>query len=396
VPNSPRTLTHLNGCTAEEFVAAVGPIFEHSPWIAAAVVPLRPFASREALHAALCEVVRAAGEERQLALIRAHPDLVGREVKARTGLTAESSREQAAAGLMDLTPDDIARFDRYNTAYKARFGFPFVICARRIDRSRSSLDPDVRKGVHGGTVELDGGRLRLRVLLDRSMLEAYVNGTNSITSRVYPTRKDAAGLRLSAEGGSSRVVELDVWRMNGAYDTPVAPAVYDPPRPTDVDALPNHDFATGDLTGWTVVSGTTFSDANVTTRSDWGWGGPFYQADTGSDGGHHLWGFNPDAGGDDATGVLRSATVVLGGDGLVDLLVSGGNDPDRLYAAAVRASDGKILAKATGRGGEQYRRVVFDLADHIGEQIYIEIVDKATGGWGHINVDDVNVPVRRR
>jgi 2-oxo-4-hydroxy-4-carboxy-5-ureidoimidazoline decarboxylase len=128
----PITLTHLNACPAGEFVAAVGPIFEHSPWIAAAAADGRPFASREALHAALCDVVRAAGEERQLALIRAHPDLVGREVRQQTErLTAESSREQAAAGLMDLAPDDIARFDRYNTAYKARFGFPFVICARQ-------------------------------------------------------------------------------------------------------------------------------------------------------------------------------------------------------------------------------------------------------------------------
>jgi OHCU decarboxylase len=126
------TLPHLNACPADEFVAAVGPIFEHSPWIAAAVVSERPVASREALHAALCDVVRTAGEERQLALIRAHPDLVGREVRRQSErLTAESSREQAAAGLMDLAADDIARFDRYNTAYKARFGFPFVICARQ-------------------------------------------------------------------------------------------------------------------------------------------------------------------------------------------------------------------------------------------------------------------------
>ncbi|WP_171987472.1 GH32 C-terminal domain-containing protein [Streptomyces sp. M1013] len=265
-----------------------------------------------------------------------------------------------------------------------------------IDRGRSSLDPDVRKGVHGGNVALDGGRLALRVLLDRSMLEAYVDGTHSITSRVYPTREDATGLRLTSEGGSARVVSLDVWRMNGAYDPPAVPAAYDPPRPADVDALPNHDFATGDLTGWTVVSGTTFGDANVTTRTDWGWGGPFYQAETEDDpAGHHLWGFNPSAGGDGATGVLRSTTVVLGGDGVIDLLVSGGNDPDRLYAAAVRADDGKVLAKATGRSTEQYRRVVFDLSAHIGDRIYIEVVDRADGGWGHINVADVNVPVRR-
>jgi 2-oxo-4-hydroxy-4-carboxy-5-ureidoimidazoline decarboxylase len=127
----PITLTRLNACSAEEFVSAVGRIFEHSPWIAAAVEPQRPFTSREALHAALCDVVRASGEERQIALIRAHPDLVGREVRRHGGLTAESTREQTAAGLMDLSAEDIARFDRYNTAYTARFGFPFVICARQ-------------------------------------------------------------------------------------------------------------------------------------------------------------------------------------------------------------------------------------------------------------------------
>ena len=120
------TLAHLNGCTPDEFVAMVGPVFERSPWIAAAVVSRRPFASREALHAARCDTVRVAGAEPQLALIRAHPDLVGRAV-----LTAESQREQAAAGLIDLTAEDIARFDRYNSAYMARFGFPFVICARQ-------------------------------------------------------------------------------------------------------------------------------------------------------------------------------------------------------------------------------------------------------------------------
>jgi 2-oxo-4-hydroxy-4-carboxy-5-ureidoimidazoline decarboxylase len=120
------TLAHLNGCPRDEFVAMVGPVFERSPWIAAAVVARRPFASREALHAAMCDTVRTAAIEQQLALIRAHPDLVGRAV-----LTAESQREQAAAGLIDLTPEDIARFDRYNSAYMARFGFPFVICARQ-------------------------------------------------------------------------------------------------------------------------------------------------------------------------------------------------------------------------------------------------------------------------
>jgi 2-oxo-4-hydroxy-4-carboxy-5-ureidoimidazoline decarboxylase len=120
------TLEQLNACPPDEFIAIVGPVFERSPWIAAAVVSRRPFASREALHAAMCDTVTTASTEQQLALIRAHPDLVGRVV-----LTAESAREQAAAGLTGLTPEDIERFDRYNSAYMARFGFPFVICARR-------------------------------------------------------------------------------------------------------------------------------------------------------------------------------------------------------------------------------------------------------------------------
>lgn len=120
------TLDHLNACPGEEFVSLVGPTFEHSPWIAAAVVDRRPFTSRDHLHQALCGVVTAAGEPRQIALIRAHPDLAGR-----AALSPESSREQAGAGLADLRADEIAQFDRYNTAYKARFGFPFVICARK-------------------------------------------------------------------------------------------------------------------------------------------------------------------------------------------------------------------------------------------------------------------------
>ena len=103
----------------------IGPVFEHSPWIAERVGGQRPFESVEALHAALCGVVRSADAEAQLALIREHPDLVGRAV-----LTAESQGEQIAAGLMNLSPDEAALFDRYNREYRARFGFPFVICAR--------------------------------------------------------------------------------------------------------------------------------------------------------------------------------------------------------------------------------------------------------------------------
>ncbi|HYE59229.1 MAG TPA: 2-oxo-4-hydroxy-4-carboxy-5-ureidoimidazoline decarboxylase [Rhodothermales bacterium] len=125
----PVTLDDLNALDRDAFVAVVGPVFEHSPWIAARTWPARPFASREALHAALCGTVEAASREEQLGLIRAHPDLVGRAARAGT-LTAASTREQAGAGLGALSPEEVTLFDLYNAAYHARFGFPFVICAR--------------------------------------------------------------------------------------------------------------------------------------------------------------------------------------------------------------------------------------------------------------------------
>jgi OHCU decarboxylase len=142
------TIEQLNGCAPDQFVAFVGPVFERSPWIAAAAEPRRPFASRDALHAALCDIVTAASAEQQVTLIRAHPDLVGRMV-----LTAESVREQAAAGLTDLTAEDIARFDRYNSAYMARFGFPFVICARK-NKKEAILRAFPERLAHGRDEEM--------------------------------------------------------------------------------------------------------------------------------------------------------------------------------------------------------------------------------------------------
>ena len=122
-------IDHLNDLDEDGFVAVVGFAFEHSPWIARRAAAARPFADREALHRALVAVVRAASESERVALIAAHPDLAGRV--AREGrLTAASRGEQAAAGLDTLTPVEIVRFSRDNAAYRRRFGFPFVICAR--------------------------------------------------------------------------------------------------------------------------------------------------------------------------------------------------------------------------------------------------------------------------
>ncbi len=123
------SLVDLNQARRSAFVAALGHLFEHSPWVAEETWTKRPFASAEALHAALCATMRAAPRDRQLALIRAHPDLAGRLARQKQ-LTAESTREQASAGLDRLTDAELAEFTRNNDAYKAKFGFPFIICAR--------------------------------------------------------------------------------------------------------------------------------------------------------------------------------------------------------------------------------------------------------------------------
>jgi 2-oxo-4-hydroxy-4-carboxy-5-ureidoimidazoline decarboxylase len=122
-------LEELNTSGREDFTRALGHLFEHSPWVAAETWSRRPFRDAEALHAALCATMRDASRERQLALIRAHPDLAGRLAQQQK-LTAESTREQASAGLNRLEAAELQRFQQLNDAYRVKFGFPFIICAR--------------------------------------------------------------------------------------------------------------------------------------------------------------------------------------------------------------------------------------------------------------------------
>jgi OHCU decarboxylase len=123
------TLATLNELGQPDFIRIIGPVFEHSPWIAKSTWPQRPFADLEILHRALCTTVEHSGETEQLALIGAHPDLVGRAALAGT-LTRESTGEQASAGLNALSPAEVALFQKQNAAYQNQFGFPFVICVR--------------------------------------------------------------------------------------------------------------------------------------------------------------------------------------------------------------------------------------------------------------------------
>lgn len=128
----PFTLDRLNALPADGFVSAVGDVFEHAPWVAAAAAGGRPFPTVTALHTAMLDAVMAASAADQLAFIRAHPEL-GSKVK-RVDITADSQAEQGSLGLDRLSDEEFARFSRLNAAYRDKFGFPFIICVRRHTR----------------------------------------------------------------------------------------------------------------------------------------------------------------------------------------------------------------------------------------------------------------------
>jgi OHCU decarboxylase len=113
----------------DRFVALFGDVFEHAPWVAEAAYEAGPFASQGALHEAMVDAMRRAPRERQLALIRAHPDLAGRAAIA-GALTASSSAEQASAGLDQCTPAEFERFRDLNAKYKQKFHFPFILAVK--------------------------------------------------------------------------------------------------------------------------------------------------------------------------------------------------------------------------------------------------------------------------
>jgi 2-oxo-4-hydroxy-4-carboxy-5-ureidoimidazoline decarboxylase len=143
------TLDEINHLDREAFTVRLGGLAEDSPWVAYSAWESRPFASALELVAAFRAAIVRCDDEHKLELLRAHPDLVGRAAIAGE-LTAESTREQASAGLTAMTPEEYAIFRARNEAYRDRFGFPFVICARENDRAsilaayveRLGHDPD--------------------------------------------------------------------------------------------------------------------------------------------------------------------------------------------------------------------------------------------------------------
>jgi 2-oxo-4-hydroxy-4-carboxy-5-ureidoimidazoline decarboxylase len=127
--NTKYAIQDVNQMDESTFASVFGSVYEHSPWVAEAAWQVRPFPSLDALHASMDSIVFAAGQSRQMTLIKAHPELAGR--LALSGqLTAESRSEQAQAGLTSLPENLTKQMLELNSSYQKKFGFPFIICAR--------------------------------------------------------------------------------------------------------------------------------------------------------------------------------------------------------------------------------------------------------------------------
>ena len=132
------TLDRLSASDRAAFVAAVGDVFEHAPWVAERAYAARPFATVAEVHRAMMRALRCAPRNEQLAFLRGHPELAGKVARA-GAMTPDSRAEQGGLGLDRLSPADFARFERANAAYAQKFGFPFIVCVRRHASAESIL-----------------------------------------------------------------------------------------------------------------------------------------------------------------------------------------------------------------------------------------------------------------
>ena len=123
------TLDQVNQASAAQALALLDGLYEHSPWIATKALEARPFRSLAHLKYVMATVLKDAGNQAQLDLIRAHPELAGKAMRSHS-LTAESTHEQNTAGLTQCTPEEFATIQQLNADYNARFGFPFILAVR--------------------------------------------------------------------------------------------------------------------------------------------------------------------------------------------------------------------------------------------------------------------------
>jgi 2-oxo-4-hydroxy-4-carboxy-5-ureidoimidazoline decarboxylase len=218
------TLDQLNALSPEEFAVVLDGVFEHARWVAEAVAPQRPFFTVTMLHDALMAAVRSAPAEVCLEFLRGHPALSPKAL-ADPGLTASSRAEQGGLGMAGLG-DRLARFDSASTAYEARFGFPFIVCVRRLTPVfvlrglEQRLDNTPDQELKAVLAEI-GHITRLR-LVDRVSGPGLPKTTGHLSSHVLDTArgKAAEGVRIELfrEGA---LIREGVTNRDGRTDEPL-------------------------------------------------------------------------------------------------------------------------------------------------------------------------------
>jgi 2-oxo-4-hydroxy-4-carboxy-5-ureidoimidazoline decarboxylase len=227
---SQQSLSGLNSSSRDEFVAALANIFEYSPWIAERAASARPFSGVNQLFAAMKAAVDHAPAELRLALIKAHPDLADKTQRA-AGLTAESSAEQNSAGLDRLSDAEYQAFERVNNAYRAKFGFPYIVCVRRHTKDsilrdfERRLPNDVATETQKSVEEICRiAALRLDQLVT-SGDRLQVHGRLSTHVLDTHSGKPAAGIEVElvelSDLGVSRVVTRATTNADGRTDQPL-------------------------------------------------------------------------------------------------------------------------------------------------------------------------------
>ena len=227
---SQQTLSDLNACSRDDFVAVLANVFEYSPWIAEHAASARPFAGVKQLFDAMKAALDRAPSELRLALIKAHPDLANKTQRA-AGLTAESSAEQNSAGLDRLSDAEYVAFERLNNAYRAKFGFPYIVCVRRHTRDSILRDferrlPNDAKTEMQASIDEICRIAALRVdQLVASEDRLPVHGRLSTHVLDTQSGRPAAGVAVElvelSDLGASRVVTRTVTNADGRTDRPL-------------------------------------------------------------------------------------------------------------------------------------------------------------------------------
>jgi 2-oxo-4-hydroxy-4-carboxy-5-ureidoimidazoline decarboxylase len=223
------TLEALNRMGSTDFAAAVGDTFELAPWVAENAAARRPYPTVTALHEAMMGAVRSSPRERLAEFLRGHPDLAGKAARAGS-MTDESRHEQASVGLDSLSEEEFARFHRLNDAYKAKFGFPFIVCVRRHTRD-SILTQFERRLGHDPATEFAAAvqeiffitRLRMTAKVTGEGMPA-VNGR--LSTHVLDTHagRPAAGVAIELyefAGEKAHYIQSAITNADGRTDQPL-------------------------------------------------------------------------------------------------------------------------------------------------------------------------------